>query len=247
MSKKTTLEESVKLALEAAEAANSVAADNEAAAAAVEKAARQMERTTRRATLAGGGAAGLALVACILGGMAFHRAQTDMTHTNETLIEGLAMFAESVDALKTAVETGGAVLSDAADEQSSIAALTARLDDLETVIAARVVEAVEDSANLGPQLARAIIEEIGATEARLQDGVLQRARDLELSFTEMLSAQTDALLNVRPAPERAIEAAPRPPARPAGAGRDEARAGGAKAGGGAGADGTDSVNPFTYP
>ena len=240
MSKKPTLEDSVKLALEAAEAANAVVADHEASAAAVDAAAQRMERTTRRVTLASGGAAALALVACVIGGMAFLRAQADMAHTNETLIEGLALFAETVDELQTAVATGARVLEGADDEQASVVALNARLDTLEETVAARVVEAVEAADTLAPQLARSVIREIGDAEARVQDGLLQQTREIERDMTEMFAAQTDALLNVRPAPPTDSEAdAPEGDdgAETAETGDDAAST----------AAGSDALNPFVYP
>lgn len=240
MSKKPTLEDSVKLALEAAEAANAVVADHEASTAAVDAAAERMERTTRRVTLASGGAAALALVACVIGGMAFLRAQADVSHTNETLIEGLTLFAETIDDLKTAVATGERVLEGAADEQASVVALNARLDTLEETVAARVVEAVEGSGTLAPQLARSVIREIGAAEGRLQDGLLQQTREIESDMTEMFAAQTDALLNVRPAPRTDGEAEP----PEADDGPETAETGDDTA---STAAGSDSLNPFVYP
>ncbi|TCP61394.1 hypothetical protein EV663_105112 [Rhodovulum bhavnagarense] len=242
--RKPTVEDSIKLALEAAEAANAVAADGERGAAEIAEASARVERIARRATLASGGVAALGLIAVALGGLMHLRSQADLRHASETMVEALDVFAGTVSDLRTAVQESQAILKavETDPDAETRSAILARLDEMQVALGAHVSTELAgfegDAALLQPQIASALTRHMDEIEERLQDGLLQNSEDMKAEVTALFAAQTDMLINRRaaaaPAPKTARETAapatPAPTPRPART-----------------TPPVRSVNPFVYP
>ena len=126
-----SLEDSIRLAIEAAEAANDVAAEISQMKGEYERAATRLERTRKNLVIIALGGFAAVATAVTFGALVYFQTLGDMQAANDTQLEALTMFSTSVQDLNGAVgEVDKIVMAymENSDAQSMAAAQIAPVD-----------------------------------------------------------------------------------------------------------------------
>ena len=228
------LENSIRLALEAAEAANDTAeevarlsSDTQAAAQRLDSFAKTMKPIVV-GTLIG------AVVSVAIGGLVYFRTLSDMRTTSATQIEALTLFSKSVTDLQAQVDIVKTMADQIAElptaQDLRIAQLENKLADMEN----RLAEKIEAEANTlsggmaddgsTAQMLRSVADAVKEGHQETQNAFVSGLSDLQLAMTRMLAdtlgqaAAPDAAkaqAPAKPAPRKSTTkaSATRPPAR----------------------------------
>lgn len=232
--------ETIRLAIEAAEAATEAATEAQGLRSAAETALARLDRSTGRV--------GPLLIGCLVGSVAvlglgalFHlRAMEDLRSATAAQIEALALFSTRVGTLDTHLSGIGALTERMAALETTTAAITPALTvALENSVAGLSADAetrTQTALNAQSQATTALLDAITASGTQAADAVTASASDLQLALSRMLAAglpaPAPATAPARPEAARAPEPTPRP-ARPAASRPAPAAA--------------PAANPFSYP
>lgn len=206
------IENSIRMALEAAEAANDSATEIERLSSDTRAAAERLDKFAKlMKPLVLGTVAG-AVASVVIGGLVYFRTVAEMRSTAATQIEALGVFTQSVAELKQQVAAvqAQADARAAADEarQNNHAAVLAAIDAAKAEVAAQVsAQGATDAPDAGSaataQMLRGLSEQITADHAATRDAFAAGLSDLQLALTKMM-AET-----LRPDPAAKTAAAPK--------------------------------------
>jgi hypothetical protein len=208
--------ESIRLALEAAEAATDAATEAQGLRSAAETALARLDRSTGRI--------GPLLIGCLVGstavlglGALFHlRAMADLRTATAAQIEALAVFSTRVGTLDTHLAEVGAMTERLSALETQTAAITPGMEAglanaIENLIGHATAQA-ETAQNVQSQTTTALLDAIAANATQTTEAVTSGASDLQLALSRMLATGLPAtggeVVNRAPAP-------PAPPAAPA--------------------------------
>ncbi len=230
--------ETIRLALEAAEAATEAATEAQGLRSTAETALARLDRSTGRV--------GPLLIGCLVGsaavlglGALFHlRAMADLRTATAAQIEALALFSTRVGTLDTHL----AAVAGLTEQLGALETATASvLPGVEAGLAGAVETLMADAAaraeaagNAQSQTTTALLDAIAASGTQTTEAVTASTSDLQLALSRMLAAGLPAASAPQPEVNRAAAPAPAPrPARPQAASRPTAAA--------------PAPNPFSYP
>ena len=218
----TDPETSIRLAIEAAEAANAVTGDIDTMRSDIEDAADRIERTRKTLVPVLIGVGIGTMVSVVGAGLLYFRTLSDLEVTRQMQVEAIAMLTEQLGALDTHLTT----METAAEEaRAREAAMSERFATLDSKLAALTGGASPDdpdaaaAGGMGPQIGRSIVDTITAAHEATRTEILAATSDLQLALSRMLDAapaqqvrSTDRATSTRPqaAPRTS---APRSPAR----------------------------------
>lgn len=234
------LKDSIRLAIEAAAAANDATAGIEGVKAETVEAAEELRGFGRTMKPLLAGALIGSVLSFALGGLVYFRTLTDLRAASATQVEALALFAERVGSLDDQLTRVGAMTAafeEARDTHASeLAALTARLDGLDAALAATAQTLGETGQNMQSQFSRSILDAVAAAHEETRAAMLANASDLQLALTRLL-AEGGLPAPATPAPAAARLAAQAQPASPPRSARPAA----------ARRPAPPPPNPFSYP
>lgn len=183
------VDDTIRLALEAASAANDAAGEIEGIRSDSKLAAERTEAFRKRITTVVLGALGGAVVAMTLGSLVYFRTISEMRKANATQIEALAMFADSVDELTTNLESVQSLAEELQGESETIAAATKELHVSVENTRANLVEDLrsfaEEAGAMQPEIAQTINEHINQKFESSNEATMSALGDL----LEALSGQ----------------------------------------------------------
>lgn len=236
-SPETETPETIRLALEAAEAATDAATEAQGLRSTAETALARLDRSTGRV--------GPLLIGCLVGsaavlglGALFHlRAMADLRTATAAQIEALALFSTRVGTLDTHLSAVGEMTERLTALETQAQALVPGVDAsiaaaVETLLADAAAR-TETAQNAQSQVTTALLDAIAASGTQASDAVTASASDLQLALSRMLAAGLPAEGIAAPAP---VNRAPAPPPAP----RPERPAAPATRP-------APAANPFSYP
>lgn len=232
------LENSIRIALEAAETANESAEEVSRLGAAAQQSANKLDAFARVIKPVAIGCLAGALISTALGGLVYLRTLSEMRTATATQIEALAVFSTSLEELREEIDGMSAsseMLAGYTDTQESRhAELLTAIDGIETGTMAEPasVELPADVQAL-PQLLRGVTDAIEEAHVETRDQFTAGLSDLQLSMARMLA---DELAPEPPKPAAEKTTATRPAPRPA------PRAAPARA-----RQSKPAANPFKFP
>ena len=214
--------QTIRLALEAAEAATEAATEANGLRDAAEIALTRLDRSTGRI--------GPLLIGCLVGsaavlglGALFHlRAMEDMRTATAAQIEALALFSTRVGSLDTHLAEVGTMTERFAALEGQTAALLpeveARLEAAIDTLLSDAASRAETAQNAQSQTTAALLDAIAANGTQTADAVTAGTSDLQLALSRMLAAGLPATPTANATqPEATRAPAPQPAPRPAAA------------------------------
>lgn len=203
------IKEAIRLALEAAEAANDSAAEAAHLRAQAEGATRALGDFAAKIRPVILGAAIGAGLTVVLGGLIYFRALGDLRDTTATNLEALALFAERVETLDARSAELAALTESLGAIGGAIEGQTATLGEAVAQAQSALAEAIAQSQSA---LSAQITAEAQAIQAAQSEALIAGLSDLQLALSRMLA---DGLPNAA-APSSATARAPAPaPSAPA--------------------------------
>lgn len=205
------LEETVRVALQAAEAANDAATDIGQIRAEYQDAADRLTNMRQNFSRLAIGLIVGSLFAVVMGGLVFFRTLGEMRTSNATQVEALKVFAETVKDLKSSIDDVQDVsitLSEIAQQQvASISTIDSKMLEIETAIGAKIANLGSQTQSLEPQIKTIIQAEFSDSLDMMRNDMLESVSDLQLALSKMIAAsfeQTvkmqEAQVVARPAP-----------------------------------------------
>lgn len=192
----SALQDAIRLALEAAEAANDAASEVSRLQSETSAAAARLDRFGARLRPVMIGLLAGASISIVLGGLVYFKTLAEMRRTSATQIEALAMFQETVTALNGQLDAVGA--------------MSTRLDEIDTANATAFESIANDIAmqgeqimtdvtgfsdtagSLQAQIATTLGERIDAGTMATKETLQASISDLQLAMSKMLSAAVRA-------------------------------------------------------
>ncbi|NVO26323.1 hypothetical protein HJ526_02730 [Donghicola sp. C2-DW-16] len=210
----TELQDTIRLALEAAEAANDAAAEVSRLQSETAAAAARLDRFGARlrpmmiGLLAGAG------VSIALGGLVYFKTLAEMRRTSATQIEALAIFQESVTQLNGQLEAV-AGLSERLAKLEGInndnrEAILTELTSMHDQMASQLGDYSDTAGSLQSQIATTLTERVDAGTQKTVEAMQAGISDLQLALSKMIAA---AATSTPPAAAAAKPSAPAPTKR----------------------------------
>lgn len=235
-SDKPELENAIRIAIEAADAANSSAADIAEMKRQYKDAASQMEQQRKNFTYFSLGVMGSLVVVVGACGFIFFKTMSETKRTNATSIEALNVLTQNVAEIRTALGEINAVNESMAafvqSQDVAMGALKGEITDLTATLTQEVSTMANEAVSMQPQFATTLQEQFSAKITDLQSETAAQIADLQVALSKMLaqgfatmpattakapvSAAPSAPKRVtKPAPRKTVtKAAPRPPSNP---------------------------------
>lgn len=202
------LQDSIRLALEAAEAANDAADEIDAMQQATEKAAHRIDRfgATVKPLMIGTLLGSVIVIG--LGGLVYFRTLSEMRTATATQLEALTMFASRVEALDARIaeaEGLGTKLDEMQVAQTeALTALGARLDGMGLNFAEEITTYSEAAGSLSDEIAGTLTKTVEQNHVKTRDAMMAGLSDLQLAMSRLMADVVS-----QPA---AVSAAPKPTA-----------------------------------
>ena len=220
ISETNELQEAIKLALEAAEAANDAASEVSRLQSETSAAAARLDRFGARlrpmmiGLLAGAG------VSIALGGLVYFKTLAEMRRTSATQIEALAIFQESVTELNGQLEAVAglsermAKLEGLSNENRDV--VMTQLTEMSDQMSSQLGNYSDTAGNLQSQIATTLSERVDAGTQMTVEAMKAGISDLPLALSKMIAAAvttTPSAANTASKPAAAPAAKPRPTPR----------------------------------
>lgn len=197
---KPSLEDSVRLAIEAAGAANAVAADISQMKAEYEAAAGRLDTTRKHITTIAVAGIGAVALTVGFGALVYFRTLGELERANATQMEALTVFAETVGQLTASLEgvqeITAAYEKMAETEGTTQSEIVARLDAMQTVMVSEMaaLSATEPPADpMAPQIARSIEEHVDEASQSVKDEVRLAVSDLQVALAKMIATEFETM------------------------------------------------------
>ncbi len=215
------LQSSIRLAIEAAEAANDATQEIEGLRAETRNATEQLQHSTSRMwPVVLGMVIGTGV--CVVGaGMIYFRTLADLEIARKTQIEALALFSERVEQLDTTLSElqgmAGTVEAAASKTEAGFGAVEESLENLRGDLSDQLQRTSETASGMSAQFGSKMLEAVAAEHAETREAIISGASDLQLALTRMLADGLPPDREASPsAPSTAQERpAPRPQSAPA--------------------------------
>ncbi|MCT4579065.1 hypothetical protein [Donghicola sp.] len=216
-SETTELQEAIKLALEAAEAANDAASEVSRLQSETSAAAARLDRFGARlrpmmiGLLVGAG------VSIALGGLVYFKTLAEMRRTSATQIEALAIFQESVTELNGQLDAVAglsermAKLEGLSNENRDL--VMAELTQMSEQMASQLGNYSDTAGNLQSQIATTLTERVDAGTQTTVEAMKAGISDLQLALSKMIAAavtSTPPAANTASKPATTAKPTPKP-------------------------------------
>lgn len=235
-SDKPELENAIRIAIEAADAANSSAADIAEMKRQYTDAASQMESQRKNFTYFSLGVMGSLVVVVGACGFIFFKTMSESKRTNATSIEALNVLTQNVSEIRTTLAEINTVnenmVAFVQSQETAMGELSGEIRDLSATLTQEIATMANEAVSMQPQFATTIQEQVNTKITDLQSETAAQIADLQVALSKMLaqgfstlpSTQAKAPVRATPtAPKRATtstpkktakKAAPRPPSNP---------------------------------
>ncbi|SPF80096.1 hypothetical protein [Pseudoprimorskyibacter insulae] len=212
------LQDGIRLALEAAEAANDAAAEVDKMTTATERAAHRIDtfgskmRPLMIGTLAG------SVVVIGLASLVYFRTLSEMRTATATQLEALTMFASRVEGLDQSLTNAEALLAEIkavkAGQDEHFAALQTRLDGMGLNLVEEANSYSEAADTLKSQIEATVMQAVDEGSQKTQDAFTAGLSDLQLAMTRLLADAVTAAPAAAPAPSSKPAAKTATPVKP---------------------------------
>lgn len=210
-SEKPDLENAIRIAIEAADAANSSAADIAEMKRQYQDAASQLEIQRKNFTNFSLGVMGSLVVVVGACGFIFFKTISETKRNNATQIEALNVLTQNVAEIRTAlgeVETVNAnVLAFVETQQAAMNALSSEMMTLSDTLTNEVSTMASEAVSMQPQFATSIQEKIETGMETFQIETASQIADLQVALSKMLAQGFAAM------PEKTVTTAPNAPVK----------------------------------
>ena len=212
---KPELENAIRIAIEAADAANSSAADIAEMKRQYKDAASQLEAQKKNFTNFSLGVMGSLVIVVGACGFIFFKTMSETKRNNATQIEALNVLTQNIAEIRTAlteVETVNAnVLEFVQTQEMSMDGLSTEVETLAATLSETVSTMAEEAVSMQPQFASSIQVKLDEAMQNLQADTGNQIADLQVALSKMLA---QGFANM-PAPRTTTaQAAPAPRAAP---------------------------------
>lgn len=189
-------EDTIRFALEAAEAANDASTEVETLKAAHARALERSEATLKRMQMLLGGAVGVTVAAVAVGAMLYSRSAADMKAVTQTNLQSLKVFTQSVDTLDASIKKIDALKATmtkmTAQTDGNLKAINAGLADMRSALKEELKAGLDRNGALAPQVATAIEKHMDTRLKTTNDAVTAAISDLGVAMQKMLDANGGA-------------------------------------------------------
>ena len=195
---KPELENAIRLAIEAADAANSSAADIAEMKRQYQDAADKIEASRKGFGILSMGI--VASVVVVLGASSFvvYKSINEMKTAYNMQIEALGVFTQSVGELRTTLSSVETVIADTqaasaqlnaamADQNAAAQLLTTQVTVLREEMGSQIAAITQEASALQPQMASAIQQQVTGELTTLNDDIRVMISDLQLAISKMIA------------------------------------------------------------
>ena len=186
-----TMQESIKIALDAADAATDVTSEYKRMKNEYIKAEQKVKEIHKYTTIIFSASIGTAIVAILLTGVLYFKSLSELEEMTNTSREALVVFAENVESVNSAVDNMNKSLEKHSDLVNTNTEIKNKLSELTTAIEQNdknlMVSLSKEIANLSRSVSTSIKEEAGKLSSNIQEGDILTSAKIGKAIDKLIS------------------------------------------------------------
>jgi len=186
-----TMQESIKIALDAADAATDVTSEYKRMKNEYIKAEQKVKEIHKYTTIIFSASIGTAIVAILLTGVLYFKSLSELEEMTNTSREALVVFAENVESVNSAVDNMNRSLEKHSDLVNANAEIKNKLSELTTAIAQNdknlMVSLSKEISNLSKSVSTSIKVEAGKLSSNIQEGDILTSAKISKAIDKLIS------------------------------------------------------------
>ena len=186
-----TMQESIKIALDAADAATDVTSEYKRMKNEYIKAEQKVKEIHKYTTIIFSASIGTAIVAILLTGVLYFKSLSELEEMTNTSREALVVFAENVESVNSAVDNMNKSLEKHSDLVNTNTEIKNKLSELTTAIEQNdknlMVSLSKEIANLSRSVSTSIKEEAGKLSSNIQEGDILTSAKISKAIDKLIS------------------------------------------------------------
>ena len=186
-----TMQESIKIALDAADAATDVTSEYKRMKNEYIKAEQKVKEIHKYTTIIFSASIGTAIVAILLTGVLYFKSLSELEEMTNTSREALVVFAENVESVNSAVDNMNRSLEKHSDLVNANMEIKNKLSELTTAIAQNdknlMVSLSKEISNLSKSVSTSIKVEAGKLSSNIQEGDILTSAKISKAIDKLIS------------------------------------------------------------
>ncbi len=186
-----TMQESIKIALDAADAATDVTSEYKRMKNEYIKAEQKVKEIHKYTTIIFSASIGTAIVAILLTGVLYFKSLSELEEMTNTSREALVVFAENVESVNSAVDNMNRSLEKHSDLVNANAEIKNKLSELTTAIEQNdknlMVSLSKEISNLSKSVSTSIKVEAGKLSSNIQEGDILTSAKISKAIDKLIS------------------------------------------------------------
>tara|TARA_B100000941_G_scaffold197833_1_gene143449 strand:+ start:60 stop:785 length:726 start_codon:yes stop_codon:yes gene_type:complete len=186
-----TMQESIKIALDAADAATDVTSEYKRMKNEYIKAEQKVKEIHKYTTIIFSASIGTAIVAILLTGVLYFKSLSELEEMTNTSREALVVFAENVESVNSAVDNMNRSLEKHSDLVNANVEIKNKLSELTTAIAQNdknlMVSLSKEISNLSKSVSTSIKVEAGKLSSNIQEGDILTSAKISKAIDKLIS------------------------------------------------------------
>ena len=186
-----TMQESIKIALDAADAATDVTSEYKRMKNEYIKAEQKVKEIHKYTTIIFSASIGTAIVAILLTGVLYFKSLSELEEMTNTSREALVVFAENVESVNSAVDNMNRSLAKHSDLVNANAEIKNKLSELTTAIEQNdknlMVSLSKEISNLSKSVSTSIKVEAGKLSSNIQEGDILTSAKISKAIDKLIS------------------------------------------------------------
>ena len=186
-----TMQESIKIALDAADAATDVTSEYKRMKNEYIKAEQKVKEIHKYTTIIFSASIGTAIVAILLTGVLYFKSLSELEEMTNTSREALVVFAENVESVNSAVDNMNRSLEKHSDLVNANAEIRNKLSELTTAIEQNdknlMVSLSKEISNLSKSVSTSIKVEAGKLSSNIQEGDILTSAKISKAIDKLIS------------------------------------------------------------
>ena len=186
-----TMQESIKIALDAADAATDVTSEYKRMKNEYIKAEQKVKEIHKYTTIIFSASIGTAIVAILLTGVLYFKSLSELEEMTNTSREALVVFAENVESVNSAVDNMNRSLEKHSDLVNANAEIKNKLSELTSAIAQNdknlMVSLSKEISNLSKSVSTSIKVEAGKLSSNIQEGDILTSAKISKAIDKLIS------------------------------------------------------------
>ncbi|MBH43523.1 MAG: hypothetical protein CMP25_01900 [Rickettsiales bacterium] len=186
-----TMQESIKIALDAADAATDVTSEYKRMKNEYIKAEQKVKEIHKYTTIIFSASIGTAIVAILLTGVLYFKSLSELEEMTNTSREALVVFAENVESVNSAVDNMNRSLEKHSDLVNTNTEIKDKLSELTTAIEKNdknlMVSLSKEIANLSKSVSNSIKTEAGRLSSNIQEGDVLTSAKISKAIDKLIS------------------------------------------------------------